>query len=204
MLARIAPALFLILCGAVPASAATVTITVRTPDGQPIENAVVSIETASARPGTPASFSYPLRVSQQNIKFSPYVLLVPVGARVAFPNLDKVRHHVYSFSRAKRFELKLYGRDESHSIQFDTPGVVALGCNIHDAMSGFVKVVDTPFAEKSGASGQVVIRNVPAGGATVRVWHPLAQARGNEFSAPLTIGAGDVAQLVTLRIGASR
>jgi plastocyanin len=193
-------AIFLCLAG-VPAHAATVTVTVRTPDGRPVENAVVSVETSATRPGTAPVFSYPLRVMQQDIAFKPYVLLVPVGARVAFPNLDRVRHHVYSFSRAKKFELKLYGRDETHFVTFDQPGAVALGCNIHDAMSGFVKVVATPFAEKTGASGHVSIRGVPAGAATVRVWHPQAQARGNEFSAPLAIGAGDTAQQVTLRIG---
>lgn len=184
--------------------AATVSITVRTPDGKPVENAVVSIETGSAGPGTAPAFAYPLRVSQKDIRFQPYVLLVPVGARVSFPNLDKVRHHVYSFSRPKRFELKLYGREESPAVLFDTPGVVALGCNIHDSMSAFVKVVDTPYAEKTGASGQVALRHLPLGRATVRVWHPLAQARGNEFSAPLEIGGGDVAQVVTLRIASAR
>jgi plastocyanin len=188
----------------VPAHAGTVSISVRTPDGKPVENAVVSIETPSARPGTPPGFSYPLAVSQQNIQFHPYVLLVPVGARVAFPNLDRVRHHVYSFSPAKRFELKLYGRDDTRAIVFDQPGTVALGCNIHDSMSAFVKVVATPYAEKTGASGQAVIRGVPAGRATVRVWHPLAQARGNEFSAALEIGTGDLAQAVTLRLSPPR
>lgn len=192
----------LALWPATAACAATVSITVRTPEGRPVENAVVMIETPSARPGTPPAFSYPARVTQQNIKFSPYVLLVPVGATVAFPNQDKVRHHVYSFSRVKKFELKLYGRDESHSVTFDKPGTVPLGCNIHDAMSAFVKVVDTAFAEKTGASGQVALRNVPSGKATVRVWHPQAIAKANEFVAPLTIGQADMAQVVTLRLGA--
>lgn len=185
----------------VPAQAATITVTVRTPDGRPIENAVVSVETAAARPGVAPTYAYPLRVTQQDIAFKPYVLLVPVGARVAFPNLDKVRHHVYSFSRAKKFELKLYGRDETNVVTFDQAGTVALGCNIHDAMSGFVKVVATPFAEKTGVSGQVSIRGVPAGAAMVRVWHPKAEARGHELSASLTVGAGDTVQQVTLRLG---
>lgn len=200
---RAALALILVSCPAV-AGAATVSITVRDPDGKAIENAVVSIAASSTRPGTPPGFSYPLRVSQKDIQFQPYVLLVPVGARVSFPNLDKVRHHVYSFSRAKRFELKLYGREESRAVLFDTPGVVALGCNIHDSMSAFVKVVDTPFAEKTGASGQAVLRDLPVGRATVRVWHPRAQARGNEFIAPIEIGASDVAQVVTLGLAPPR
>lgn len=194
------PIAILLLLGSAPVCGATISVTVRTPDGKPVENAVVTIETSSGRPGTTPVFASPLRVSQQDISFKPYVLLVPVGARVAFPNLDRVRHHVYSFARTKKFELKLYGRDETHVVTFDKPGTVPLGCNIHDRMSGFVKVVATPYAEKTGASGQVAIDGVPAGAATVRVWHPDAQARGNEFSAPLAVGGADMAQLVTLRL----
>ena len=106
-------------------------------------------------------------MQQHNIAFDPHVLIVPVGSTVGFPNLDKVRHHVYSFSKVKKFDLKLYGRDETRSVVFDKAGVVALGCNIHDSMSGFIIVVDTPYAMKTDANGRVVIANVPAGSATV-------------------------------------
>ena len=71
-------------------------------------------------------------VSQRNIQFHPFLTIVPVGADVSFPNLDPTKHHVYSFSPAKRFELKLFARDQSRTVHFDKPGVVALGCNIHD------------------------------------------------------------------------
>ena len=184
-----------------PVAATTVTVSVRTPDGRPIPNAVVSIESAATRPGTPPVFHYPLRVTQKDIQFQPYVLLVPKGATVSFPNLDRVRHHVYSFSKAKRFELKLYGQQEDRSVTFDQAGTVALGCNIHDQMSAFVKVVDTPFAERTDASGRVVIRNVPNGNAVLRVWHPQAVAKANEIAVPLPVG-GDIARTIELRIGA--
>ena len=114
----------------------------------------------------------------------------PVGGQVSFPNKDGVRHHVYSFSPAKRFELKLYGRDESRSVRFEKAGVVALGCNIHDSMVAFIKVVDTPYAAKSDASGNVVLRGVPEGAATVRVWHPYMRQPGNEIVRQLTLRGG--------------
>lgn len=181
--------------------AATVTVQVRDASGAPLPDAVVTIESVATRPGTRPAFSYPPVVTQKDIQFTPFVLLVPKGATVSFPNKDKVRHHVYSFSKAKKFELKLYGRDETRSVTFDVPGAVALGCNIHDGMSAFVKVVDTPFAGKSGADGRVWIPGVPAGPATIRVWHPRARAKGNEFAAPLPIPqSGDVARVVTLRV----
>ena len=86
--------------------------------------------------------------------------------------LDDVRHQVYSFSEAGPFELRLYGRDESRSVTFRNVGVISIGCNIHDGMSAFIYVVDTPFAVKTGADGAVTLNDIPNGAATLRVWHP--------------------------------
>ena len=106
-----------------------------------------SIRPRAAR--APPGRHYYLR--QRQHQFHPFVLVVPVGANVSFPNFDPTRHHVYSFSPAKRFELKLFARDQSRSVRFDKPGVVALGCNIHDQMSAFIDVVDTPGPRRPSA-----------------------------------------------------
>ena len=122
--------------------------------GKPVADAVVTVHPAGGVPKRPISFPWGTTMVQQNITFTPHVLIVPVGATVRFPNRDKVRHHIYSFSKPARFEIKLFGRDESRSYTFTSAGAVALGCNIHDTMSAFIKVVDTPFAAKSNAAGQ--------------------------------------------------
>src|ERR1700726_109306 len=119
------------------ALAADVVVSVRTPQGKPVSDAVVTL---AAPHSGPIRFPWAFRMAQHNMQFDPFVLIVPVGADVAFPNLDTVRHHVYSFSRAKTFELKLYGREETRVVHFDKPGVVDLGCNIHDNMVAFVVV----------------------------------------------------------------
>lgn len=196
MLLRLVPLLAVL----VPAAgfAATATVRVRGLDGQPLAGAVVMIDSAARRSGTPLRQAGPYVMAQQNIMFQPHVLVVPVGASVAFPNKDRVRHHVYSFSTPKKFELKLYGRDETRSIVFDKPGVIALGCNIHDAMSGFIIVVDTPFAATTDAAGQAVLVDVPAGAATLRVWHPSIRAPGNQLRATVAIASGDFARTVSL------
>ena len=150
--------------------AADLSVTVKDAHGMGVRDAVVMVYPASGTP--PVRVGGPYRMAQHNIQFDPFLLIVPVGATVGFPNLDTVRHHVYSFSKPKPFELKLYGKDETRSITFDKPGVVAVGCNIHDGMAGFIRVVDTPFAVKTDANGLAVIRGLPAGGATVKVWHP--------------------------------
>jgi len=177
-------------------AAATLTVTVKTPSGQPVKDAVVTLP-AAGQPA-PARFDAPLRMSQQNIQFDPFVLIAPVGADVAFPNLDKVRHHVYSFSPTKKFELKLYGHDETRVIHFDKTGTVALGCNIHDTMIGFIRVVDTPYAAKTNAAGVAVLHDVPAGRTELGVWHPYLKGRDNEMTAAITVPAqGDAAETVT-------
>lgn len=180
------------------AVAGDISIEVRNAAGQPVRDAVVMIRPAAGvAPGTPMKASWPMVMAQQNTQFTPYVLIAPLGSVVSFPNKDKVRHHVYSFSAPKKFELKLYGRDESRSVTFDKPGAVSVGCNIHDAMIGYIYVSDTPFAAKSGADGVALVRGAPAGGATLVVWHPDLKSR-TPFSRNLPVAAAGQRASVTL------
>lgn len=161
-------------------------VAVKDAAGQPVPNAVVVFQPASGVAArTRANETY--QVTQSDIRFTPSVIIVPVGAEVLFPNKDKVRHHVYSFSPAKRFELKLYGKDESRRITFDQPGVVSLGCNIHDQMVGFVFVTNSPYAVKTSANGEATLEGLPAGAGTVTVWHPFLRGRNNEMAQSLSI-----------------
>lgn len=186
LLALVAPA---------AAGAATVTLDVRGPDGRPLPDAVVTLTV----PGhAPAAVRGPYVMEQRSIAFQPHVLVVPVGATVSFPNRDQVRHHVYSFSKARRFDLKLYGREEQRSVVFDKPGVVALGCNIHDSMSGFIVVAASPFVAKTDAAGRAVIADVPAGPARLAVWSAAIRQAGNTLEQPVAIPAGGVAKTIAI------
>lgn len=180
----------------VMAVAGPVTVQVIGSDGRPLVGAVVSVEVPGA-PAAVARGSYVM--GQRNIRFDPHVLVVPVGATVSFPNFDRVRHHVYSFSAAKRFDLRLDGRDDSRSVVFDRAGVVAVGCNIHDSMSGFVYVTATPFAAVTDTAGRATIANVPAGNATLRLWHPSVRAAGNSLAQPAAIASGGYSTTLTIR-----
>ena len=198
---RIATAL-LLLAAPTSAQAATVDIVVRGADGKPLAGAVVFVDTPR-KPAAPIRFAWGTEMAQHNIAFDPHVLIVPIGSTVTFPNKDKVRHHVYSFSKVKAFNLKLYGRDQVPTVLFDKPGIVALGCNIHDSMSGFIKVVDTPFAARSNGAGQVQIAALPAGAATVTVWHPNLRGKDNELVMQVPVTAsGSVDRLVKLNMRA--
>ncbi len=183
----------------VTATAADVGVAVRDAKGRPVADAVVTLTPASGAPGGPIRFAWPYRVEQRDMQFQPFVLIVPNNAEVAFPNRDQVRHHVYSFSPAKRFELKLYGKDQSRSVRFDKAGVVAIGCNIHDSMVAFIKVVDTPWAVKTDATGAAVLRGVPNGRARLEVWHPYGRPPAG-VARTVPVGPGGVRQEVTLDV----
>lgn len=161
-----------------PALAADLDVVVRGANGAPVRDAVVSVRLAGQPTPHPRPAG-PYAVDQQDLQFHPFVMVVPVGAEVVFMNHDPVRHHVYSFSPAKSFQLKLEKREQNRTVRFDKPGVVPLGCNIHDAMIAYVSVVDTPWARTTDASGHVVLRNVSEGGVIVTVWHPYLRSPGN-------------------------
>ena len=105
-------------------------------------------------------------------QFVPYVKPVFLGSKVRFPNSDNIRHQVYSFSTAKKFELPLYGGMDAPPVVFDKPGVVVLGCNIHDWMVGYIYVSETPYFTKTDAAGTASINDMPPGEYSVRIWHP--------------------------------
>jgi plastocyanin len=170
-------------------------------EGAPLEDAVVTVYPVSGGDNGPIRFDWPMRMSQQNISFDPFVLIVPVGATVSFPNLDNVRHHVYSFSPTHPFELKLYSRDDTRTVRFDKAGTVALGCNIHDKMAAFIKVVDTPYAAKTDASGAAVIHDLPPGAATLHLWRPYMKAPNNEITKVIAMPAsGKVSQAFAVEV----
>jgi plastocyanin len=161
------------LCGISLAHAATVTVQAQDPSGTPLADAVAYLESAQASRAVGAARpANPVEIAQVAKQFDPRVSVVPVGTMVSFPNKDSVRHHVYSFSPAKTFELKLYSGTPANPVQFDKPGVAVLGCNIHDNMVAWVVVVDTPYFARSIKAAAMVLSNVPPGNYRLRVWHP--------------------------------
>lgn len=163
-------ALLVAVC-ALPAMAWPAAVEVRVLDGagKPLTDAVVFLESREARAAVKPTTQVDL--AQANKQFDPQVTVVPVGTAVNFPNRDKVRHHVYSFSPVKKFEIKLYVGTPAAPVVFDQPGVAVLGCNIHDQMAAWVLAVATPWFGKTGADGVVRLPQVPAGSYRLRTWH---------------------------------
>jgi plastocyanin len=154
------------------AGAATLDVMMRQADQTPVSDAVITLQGPVGAPvGTLKA-----NMDQRDQKFAPHVLAVHTGTQVRFPNSDNIRHQVYSFSTAKRFELRLYEGTPTDPLLFDKPGVVVLGCNIHDWMLGYIYVTDDPRFGVSDAQGRVRLDDLPAGAYHVTLWHPqLAQ-----------------------------
>tara|TARA_R100001369_G_scaffold30455_5_gene54109 strand:+ start:9942 stop:10616 length:675 start_codon:yes stop_codon:yes gene_type:complete len=152
------------------ASAIDLKLSIVAPDALAVEDAVVELLPLNA--DAAVSSSGQKEMSQQDRTFIPFVLTVPKGTRVNFPNLDRTRHHVYSFSEPKPFELKLYVGTPQEPVLFDKPGIVALGCNIHDYMQAFIYVSDSSHARVTDSEGQASFTGLPAGNYRLRVWHP--------------------------------
>ena len=158
-------------CAAAQAQVAALEVTVARHDGTPLAGAVISVE----RESSPLGPAAPVKaiMDQVNLAFAPDVLVIPVHSTVQFPNSDAIGHQVYSFSSARQFQLPLYRGKPYPPVQFDQPGVVTLGCNIHDNMIAYVLVTDAPFFGRTDARGQWHAADVPDGRYRVRVWHPL-------------------------------
>ena len=142
-------------------------------NGQPLADAVVYANIVSGT--APAKPKREVSVEQINKEFVPLVSVIQTGTMVNFPNRDKVRHHVYSFSPAKTFEIKLYSGVPGKPIMFDKPGEIVLGCNIHDSMIAYMLVVDTPIFAKTDKRGVAVLDSLSAGEYEVFVWNPGTQ-----------------------------
>lgn len=175
----------LVLLLAWPVAGATIDVRVQDSRGGAVRDAVVY--------AVPEGRSLPLMkksavMDQKNRMFIPHVLPVQTGTAVRFPNSDDIRHHVYSFSPAKPFQLPLYKGTPANPEVFDKAGVVTLGCNIHDQMSAFIVIVDTPYFEKTPANGRVSLRDVDAGRYTLRVWYP--DMRDEPKPQSITVTAG--------------
>lgn len=179
-----------------PSWAAPVELRVTDPAGRPLAGAVVFLESAEARQAARPLAN--IDVVQADKAFVPAVTVVTPGTAVRFPNRDTVRHHVYSISPVKSFELKLYVGTPANPVVFDKPGVAVLGCNIHDQMVAWVVIVETPWFGQTGSDGRWRLADVPPGNYRLRTWHPGLAVGAPAADQPLRVEAGGAQALVRL------
>ncbi len=142
--------------------------------GEPLASAVV-VNPSGPQINPNAVSDEPAVMDQVNKRFVPLVLAVEQGRQVVFPNSDNIRHHVYSFSEAKRFEIKLYANKPKGPELFDQAGLVVLGCNIHDSMIGYIFVSQWQEFAVSADDGRAVLPVQGPRPDKLLVWHPWQQ-----------------------------
>jgi plastocyanin len=184
------------------ANAAMPPLDIRVTDaaGKPVSGAVVFLESASAREQVRPLAG--IEIAQAERRFVQTVSVVTVGTAVTFPNLDTVRHHVYSFSPIKRFEIKLYVGTPAAPVVFDQPGIAVLGCNIHDQMAAWIVVVATPWFGRTDDAGRWAAASAPPGRYTLRAWHaemPVGTAPTEQALTVEAAGAQAMVRLATVK-----
>ena len=175
--------------------AGSLEVIVKDDKGRPVSDAVAYSAAAGVASAAPKKQTV---VDQRDKQFVPYVTAVQVGTAVIFPNSDKIRHHVYSFSPAKKFELPLYSGVPAEPVMFDKVGFVTLGCNIHDWMIAYVAVLPTPYFQVTRQEGGAVLKDLPAGQYTMQVWHPALKGQPEALAQRVDVGAGTKSLLFTL------
>ncbi len=178
--------------------AAALNISVTDAAGKPLVDAVALLESATGK--SPVKPMADAEISQAKRQFQPRVTVITTGTKVTFPNFDTVRHHVYSFSPIKTFELKLYAGVPNVPVVFDKPGVAVLGCNIHDTMAAWVVVADTPWFARSAANGHARIEAVPPGNYRLRLWHPGLPLNTEPAPVAITVTGADIEHRAQLAV----
>jgi plastocyanin len=190
-------ACLLSLCIALPAAGGTVRVKIVDERGEPVARVAVWASTSSGPADAEAAHDMRTAVMDQaNNAFAPHVLVVQTGTSVLFPNNDVVSHHVYSFSDAKMFELGLYKGNVHPPLTFDKPGLVVVGCNIHDGMLGYILVVDSPYHAVSDEAGTLALESLPPGEYALRIWTARVKPGDLPAEETITVGSGDAATRV--------
>jgi plastocyanin len=173
-LAILAAAVASALFGICAAAAADFEVAVHDLGDAPLQDAVIYAEpVGGVSGGTPVGHEVAYaKIDQVNKEFVPLVSVVRTNTDVSFPNSDNFRHSIYSFSQPKAFTTKLYSGKQAPPVRFDKPGLVVLGCNIHDMMAAWVVIVDTPYFTKTAASGTGLLKGLVPGDYKLSIWYP--------------------------------
>ena len=185
---------------ALAAQAGTLQMTVTDKEGKPVSDVVVLVD----MPIRPAVSIAPpnATITQEGLKFQPFLTVVRVGSTLRFVNRDGYDHHVRSqptgplgaVAPVQNFELRLDAAEASRlstddyqnpnavprkksgltqvDVKMEKTGPIGLGCHLHSSMRGQVYVSPTPWFAKTDASGVARIDSVPEGPVDITLWHP--------------------------------
>lgn len=133
-----------------------------------VKNAVIQI--AGLRAGrSPVKAA---ELDQIKCEYDPHILVVSSGATVKIKNSDGILHNVHTVSKDNPPFNKAqpkFMKEFDHT--FAKPETVAVRCDVHGWMSGWIVVTDNAFFDVSQADGAFKLADVPAGKYKLEVWH---------------------------------
>lgn len=156
------------------ANSATLEVEITSSQGVPVKDTVVTLTSTSGQHKLKTRTEI---IDQVDKTYVPHVKVITRGSKISFPNKDDIRHHVYSFSEARKFELPLYEGTPTNPVKFDRAGIVTLGCNIHDWMRAYIYIADTPYYSITDESGKTNLESIPGGEYTLKIWHPRLKSK---------------------------
>lgn len=196
---------FFALCAPV-VSAQEIILRLMGSDGAPVVGAVMELLSDTVVASTSTAMRE-AQIDQLDKEFVPTVTTIVAGGSASFPNSDDILHHVYSFSQAKTFDTPLYGSDANSQYRemFEVPGVVEIGCNIHDWMLATIYVGESDLMAISDDAGVARLANIPSGQYRLRVWHSRLDAPQNSVEQNVVIEAGSSEEVeLTLELARDR
>ena len=194
----------LAICAALPAvwagmsgaaQSGSVSYSVVDKDNKPVVDAVIRLSSADDAAGLQTG-PEEKTINQYRQAYDPLVTVLTTGSSVRFENSDPFGHHVYSFSEAKQFEFRQPTRGTTEPLLLDKPGLIALGCNIHDHMLAYIFVSDSPNVGLSDSDGKVQLAGVSPGTYTMTVWHP--RLKGSPVEQTITVTEAELTGEVSL------
>lgn len=155
------------------------------------QHVVVYLQNAPLRTDLPAT-----TIDQRQMTFSPFITIVPMGAKVMFHNSDPFPHNVFS-PNGERFNLGTMGQSSVRYHVFTKPGPYTLLCNVHPGMLGYIYVVPSSYYGMADKDGKFTIKDVPNGTYTLAAWAPKLA----ESTQSVTVAGGEVVANLELHRG---
>jgi plastocyanin len=125
-------------------------------------------------------------LDQKTCEYHPYAQIIPVNTTLEILNSDDVLHNVKTEPGSKTtFNVAQPKFKKKITVDFKTPEIVNVECNVHGWMNAIVVVADNPYNALTDADGSFKITDVPPGKYTLRVWH----SKLGEQTKEVTVGA---------------
>jgi len=142
--------------------------------GGKLKDVLVRIKNG-ALPGKPAAPAAPVLIDQQDCRYTPRVVGLVAGQRLAVKNSDATFHNVHGAIAGQMLWNKPAAPNDPE-IALDAsarPGeVIDVVCDVHPWMHAYAVVQDHAAFTVTGEDGAFTLKGLPPGTYTLEAWHP--------------------------------